>query len=414
MKPLSFVASIVFVLLFVSSASAALNHNRNLRVSQTDFVSCAVLQDGRVKCWGRLDHECRDCWIDRSNAVTVNGVNHAYDIHVGRDMVCAQERLSWEAGADSWVSCWSYAGGVGTWVDDELFGMSYQSEPFRVSELNGTLQLAFGDKTYCALSEEGDVRCWGFMFDHPHDWYRLTPKIVPGIVGAEKIAVNNGAVCALLGNGQVTCARAVEWTPDLDPDCDPAVCEKPYLGPDKPYAYPPITVPGIGPVRDISADAAIFNAVLRDGTVWRWTTRRFFSERSADDNLYWSSCEPLVETVNGITEAEIIVGGSGTTTCVIERGGKGSCWGWTFVPTMCGSEYVFDAPIYLQNAGPVRWISGMDTSEERIRAGIDPDDSTRFIEMNNLCAEDQRHNLLVYEPTSGDWRPLFDDDLARR
>jgi hypothetical protein len=395
MKTKSLFTLVVSLLAFASPALAVHPRRQYDAVSQSDTVACAALPDGEVRCWGEVfpDSKTR---VDPDHAIIVPGVSNGYNIQVGEDLICVQERsaMNLDPNNDHRVLCWSYSGhsldhssyhGVRTTT------LSLANLPVHISELDDTDQLAMNSGTYCALSSTGKVRCWGDMA-LGHDW--LVPRDIPGISSAKKIAVADGVVCAVLRDGRVVCAPNPDWYLNFRQDED---------GPTE-YQVTPTVVPGLGSVIDLSADSVYFHAVQEDGTVKRFSGWSLFMLKSADDDLAMSYCfdRPLLETVYGIENAEAVSGGKGDTTCVVVYGGKGFCWSREPFATTCGMDEIWDEPVYIENAGGVSWIAGLG-----LRGDWYYTVPIVGIGKSNAYAVDLSGNIILYEPSTDSWNPLF-------
>jgi hypothetical protein len=122
---------------------------RSLALSTS--YDCALLTDGRVKCWGGHsrgvnvpgNHKQNDFW---ATPITVGGLTDAIEIAVGGERGCAIIR-------NGSVMCWDArkkAGSAGE-ADHAL----------TVDTLVGVTQLVMGDEHACVLLGGGTVKCWG-------------------------------------------------------------------------------------------------------------------------------------------------------------------------------------------------------------------------------------------------------------
>ena len=118
------------------------------------FHTCALLKSGGVRCWGynavgQLGDNSR---VNRDTpVVSAPGVTGVVSIATGAYHTCA---LS-EAGN---VSCWGYNG------DGQLGDRTYQSSQFPVPvfNLSGVVTITAGRYHTCATLREGHLlRCWG-------------------------------------------------------------------------------------------------------------------------------------------------------------------------------------------------------------------------------------------------------------
>ncbi len=126
-------------------------------------LTCAVLESGRVACWGALDRVVSK-WLGQLGfarvPILVPGVVDAVMVEVGSSHVCARRK-------GGKVSCW---GGN----DKGQLGFPPETEnveqPAReVPGLDGVVQLSSGGDFVCARLEGGKVSCWGGG-PAPYDW----------------------------------------------------------------------------------------------------------------------------------------------------------------------------------------------------------------------------------------------------
>src|SRR5947208_4628233 len=117
------------------------------------FYSCALLQDGTVRCWGQNDlGQLGDgTTTNASTPVAVAGIGGAAALTAGGFHTCVRF-------PDGTIQCWgrNNAGQLG-----DPGTTAFQSPtPVRVAGLTATAVTAGGFHT-CALPGDGTVRCWG-------------------------------------------------------------------------------------------------------------------------------------------------------------------------------------------------------------------------------------------------------------
>lgn len=124
----------------VANPPADLGPVRSLAVT-TEFVACAVLMTGRVKCWG-------DGWGNTSNeGPNWSEVTNAIDISAGTYHFCVLTETHS-------TYCWGYNGDGRLNVPVDL-------------PLTSKLRLSEGGT--CAISMENDITCWGYVGTFPED-----------------------------------------------------------------------------------------------------------------------------------------------------------------------------------------------------------------------------------------------------
>lgn len=170
--------------------------------------TCALLEEGNVRCWGSNEYGQlgEDAVTQRRTPVAdVRLEGSARAIAAGDNHTCALM-------TNGKVKCWGYNGrgqlGNGSTITRSV-------TPVEVQGLDGEV-VAIGASTHtCALMRDGSMRCWGDnLYGALGDGTRLdaqTPVRVQGLSGkARAMALGGFFTCALLENGSVQC-----WGSDL-------------------------------------------------------------------------------------------------------------------------------------------------------------------------------------------------------
>lgn len=117
---------------------------------------CAILQSGRLICWGY--NEGGQLLLDPSiwashEPVLIDGVTDVVDVGGGYDHVCALTR-------EGVVYCWgkNTTGQLGSGAGASNTAL-FAAEP--VTSLEPALEFSIGGNHGCALMETGELRCWG-------------------------------------------------------------------------------------------------------------------------------------------------------------------------------------------------------------------------------------------------------------
>ncbi len=154
--------------------------------------TCALTESGGVKCWGaNYFGQLGDAtMIGRSTPVDVIGLSSGVRaIATGGYHTCALT----EAGG---VKCWgqNHYGQLGDGTDSD------RNTPGEVSGLNsGVRAIVAGDWHSCALTDSGEVQCWGGDS-------RFLPMVVSGLSsGVLAIAAGGRHTCALTEIGGAKC-----------------------------------------------------------------------------------------------------------------------------------------------------------------------------------------------------------------
>ncbi|MBI4701488.1 MAG: hypothetical protein HY744_10070 [Deltaproteobacteria bacterium] len=174
--------------------------------------SCALLEDGTVRCWGlKLFGQSGDGTPKTSGtAVAVPELTGAVGLSFGWDHACAVL-------ADRTVRCWG-GNGCGELGDGTT---KSANAPVAVAGLANAVAVAAGDYHTCALLGDGTVRCWGCNWDgglgDGTTENSSTPVPVAALAGAVGLAVrtsgSSGSVlsCAVLADGTVRCWGENTW-----------------------------------------------------------------------------------------------------------------------------------------------------------------------------------------------------------
>lgn len=190
--------------------------------------ACALGGDGKVKCWGtgRIANDGKP--LERAKATVVAGLDGVVELVASGAMACARTATA--------IACWgSDAATIGT------------------PPTGAFTAIAAGFTHGCALDKKGAVTCWG-----TGDW--AAPKgafAKPAITGATQIASGDRHACVVTKDKKVQC-----W----------GLNDAGQLGtkPDAENHTAPVTVPGVtGVVKLVSGESAMC-ALLADGSARCW------------------------------------------------------------------------------------------------------------------------------------------------
>lgn len=316
--------------------------------------TCAVLIDGKIKCWGSMNgptpvpvtditdavqisagsgHTCAllsggtiKCWGDGASGqlgtggtkasaipVAVIGITNAIQVSAGGFHTCAL--LS-----DSTVKCWgeNYFGELG----DGSNGDSWT--PVQVEGVSNAIQVSAGGYSTCALSSAGTVKCWGRndsgQLGNGKQGNAMPPVEVSGITNAKQVSAGDGNTCAVLSDGKLKC-----WGNNYSGQLG--------NGTTTPSSTP-VEVSGIRKAVAVSAiggDDQLGHleyqtcAILAGGALRCWGHGPLGNGKLAKV----SSSVPVA--VRGIKKATAISGNYGfdrIQRCVVLRGGTIECWGF--------------------------------------------------------------------------------------
>ncbi len=136
--------------------------NNATKVSVGLRSSCALINDGTIKCWGSTFVGQRGNLniVDATVASVVTGISNAIDVQAGNDFSCAL--LSTNT-----VKCWG-TNGLGqigqtlTTVIDIVNEAFEVGEPVTVTGLTNVNSLFVGKNSTCAKTVSNQMYCWGY------------------------------------------------------------------------------------------------------------------------------------------------------------------------------------------------------------------------------------------------------------
>jgi alpha-tubulin suppressor-like RCC1 family protein len=175
-------------------------------VGVSNLGTCAVLTNGSIKCWGddRFMYFGDGQDIARHYEkvpVSVSGLSNVTDITTGKSHSCALIN-------DGTVKCWgdNDNGELGDNTTRRL-----RSTPISVSGLSGVSEVTAGNGFTCARLSDGTAKCWGsygpFLSPEGERDFtkRLTPVSVSDLTGASQISSMGGQTCAVISGNAVKC-----------------------------------------------------------------------------------------------------------------------------------------------------------------------------------------------------------------
>jgi cysteine-rich repeat protein len=185
-------------------------------ISAGGFHTCAVLEGGAVRCWGRSDfgqlgYANTDSVGDDETPASAGDVNlgaNAARVFTGTQSTCALL-------TDGNIRCWGIAGATG-YPGGETIGDDETPASMGNVDVGGTVEtLGLGGNT-CAVLTGGALQCWGGNGNNQlGDPTAVgaygddeTPAEAPNVpLGALAAGVDNGStrVCALTTVGEVRC-----------------------------------------------------------------------------------------------------------------------------------------------------------------------------------------------------------------
>ncbi len=313
-----------------------------VQVSGGEGHMCAVLDNGTVRCWGfnasgQLGYGNTERIGDDETPAEAGPV----DLGAGRTAVQVSAGASHSCALldNGTVRCWGFGsygalgyGNKANVGDDETPG---SVAPVDLGAGRTAVQISVGGGSTCALLDNGTVLCWGFGY-----WgslgYGSTESIgdneTPGSVGpvnlgagrrAVAISAAGGHTCALLDNGSVKC-----WGTGVDGRLG-------YGNTNDILSPSSVGTVNLGAGRTavrISAGTSHTCALLDNGTVLCWGEGLYgqlgyANQSSVGDNETPASVGPV--DLGAGRKAIAIMGGKYFTCALLDTGAV-RCWGESF------------------------------------------------------------------------------------
>jgi len=321
--------------------------------------SCAVLDNGKISCWGKgmgsvvpslisglgqnitvssissgKDHTCVivnngsvACWGKGSSGQLGNGATSdktaptlTSSLGVGRTAIALSsgEKHTCAILDNGFVSCW----GDGTQGRLGNGGTSSLSMPTLTSTLGvgrTAVAISSGVQHTCAILDNGSVSCWGSgshgKLGNGGQLDKLTPTQISSLgVGRTAVAISSGNdhTCAILDNGSVSC-----WGLDGFGS----------LGNGGMSSYSPTLTSSLGNGRTAVAISSGYYhtcAVLDNGSVscWGYGSGGILGNGWTSDRTI-----PTLTSSLGLGRSAIGISTGASLTCVILDNGSTSCWG---------------------------------------------------------------------------------------
>ena len=294
-------------------------------VSGGAFHTCARFPNGMVQCWGRNSEgqlgDPATTGFASSTPVPVTGITTATVVAAGGYHTCALLQ-------NGTVRCWGQ-NDYGQLGDGTLTPTFVANRtPVEVSGITTAVAISAGGFHTCALLADGTIRCWGqdnygqlgdgtttnavTPFTTPAS-PRPTPvpMTVTGITTA--VAVEAGAfhTCALLRDGTMQCWG---WNDYFQLGASTSNFN---------YSSVPVTVSGIRPAA-LAPGAEHTCVLLPAGTVRCWGDNGYGQLGNGSARGIYAPSQAAA--VTGVTTAVAVTSGA-EHTCVLLRDGRVQCWG---------------------------------------------------------------------------------------
>ncbi len=180
--------------------------NNAIAISGGGTHTCALINDGSVKCWGwnvegqlGMDLSTFGPGTDKHTPTLVPDVSGAAAVSAGLNFTCALIN-------DGKVKCWGGNGSGQLGIGKEP-GHGYS--PTTVVGVSNAIAVAGGDYHTCALIFDGTVKCWGSnsngQLGNGTTVDTNTPINVLGVSNAVALAAGSYHTCVLLNDGSMKC-----------------------------------------------------------------------------------------------------------------------------------------------------------------------------------------------------------------
>lgn len=170
--------------------------------------ACVLLRSGRIQCWGF--NRTGQLGRQPSNRITKWPVGYVVNIK-NATYVSSSIQYTYAVLADQSVKCWG-ANEFGQLGDGHLNFDNYV--PGSVINASGrslskVAQISTGEDHACAVFTNGEIACWGAnKYGQLGDGTTIDSDqahIVPGMFNVAQVAAGDGFTCALLDSGSVSC-----------------------------------------------------------------------------------------------------------------------------------------------------------------------------------------------------------------
>ncbi len=290
---------------------------------------CVVFETGVVRCWGPGDSGA----LGQGNLLALGdmpGELPVMDVQVGGKVVqlSAGDQYTCARLDTGTVRCWGRNGNgqLGYGNLDSLGDNADELPPLDVDLGASALEIASGGGHTCAIVTGGEVRCWGAAHAGQLGYWMYTDAglsapedlDVPGLVNIKHLSLGYTHSCALQQDGKVRC-----W--GYNGDAQLGLGHNTNVGVSE-GDMPPPTIELGGPIMGIAAGYDHTCAVREDGAVLCWGSGSQGKLGTGEQMTVGDTPGEVVKPVNLGGPAKQVVTGQ-EHTCALMLDGKVKCWG---------------------------------------------------------------------------------------
>jgi alpha-tubulin suppressor-like RCC1 family protein len=182
-----------------------------LSVAVASFHTCAILDDGSVRCWGgNLTELGYGDTVDR-----ITPTSEALNLGSGRSAVALAAGYSHTCAVldDGSVKCWGANGSGQLGYGDTTDRSGVPATAIDLGPGRSAVELSLGSLHSCARLDDGSVKCWGAngngQLGYGDTTGRLappaTPVSMPGGLTAKQLDAGDRHLCAILSDDSIAC-----------------------------------------------------------------------------------------------------------------------------------------------------------------------------------------------------------------
>ena len=327
--------------------------------------TCAILDNGDLKCWGwDLWGALGDGGTTHDNDTYTTAPSTPVDLSTPDGLGSTLNRTAVAVSAGNHFTCVILDNNdLKCWGRDDYgqlgyhyypgFGDGFTTAPYynpidlASDSRNGAyadppnhyaVSVSAGDEGTCAVLNNGDVKCWGrdeygqLGDEYPDNRTTSRPTIVPSDLGMGLTAVDVSAgvhhTCAILDNGLLKC-----WGRDDYGQLGDGSSTYGRQAEGHPLEEPSIFPIDLGPGRTavaVSAGNLHTCAILDDGSVECWglgVSGQLGDGGTTHDATTYTTAPSSTPIDLGAGRTAVEISGSGNHTCVILDNGDLKCWG---------------------------------------------------------------------------------------